>query len=79
MKLENVVRFSAEFDPDWWWVPPPHCFEHSYVSAFGHVIRDTLVVATFALLAASLLKTHNLSAVDYLGWHLHQGGAEPDA
>jgi len=57
---------------------PPHCFEHSYVSAFGHVIRDTLVVATFALLAGSLLKTHNLSAVDYLGWHMYaffQGAA----
>jgi omega-6 fatty acid desaturase (delta-12 desaturase) len=57
---------------------PPHCFEHSYVQAFGHVIRDSLVVATFALMAASLLKTHNLSAVDYLGWHLYaffQGAA----
>ena len=33
---------------------PPECFEHSYVSAFAHVIRDTAVVAMFAFLAASL-------------------------
>jgi len=57
---------------------PPHCFEHSYVSAFAHVIRDTAVVAMFAFLAASLLRTSNMTVVDILGWQAYaffQGAA----
>ena len=57
---------------------PPKCFEHSYVSAFAHVIRDTAVVAMFAFLAASLLRTSNMTIVDILGWQAYaffQGAA----
>ena len=50
---------------------PPECFEHSYVSAFAHVIRDTAVVAMFAFLAASLLRTSNMTIVDVLGWQAY--------
>jgi len=50
---------------------PPECFEHSYVSAFAHVIRDTAVVAMFAFLAASLLRTSNMTVVDVLGWQAY--------
>ena len=57
---------------------PPKCFEHSYVSAFAHVIRDTAVVAMFAFLAASLLRTSNMTVVDIIGWQAYaffQGAA----
>ena len=57
---------------------PPHCFEHSYVSAFAHVVRDTAVVAMFAFLAASLLRTSDMTLVDILGWQAYaffQGAA----
>ena len=47
---------------------PAHCFKHSYVAAFGHVLRDSLVIATFAFLAATLLNTSGMGVVDVLGW-----------
>ena len=57
---------------------PAHCFEHSYLKAFAHVLRDTLVIGTFAFLAHALLRTSAMSAVDVLGWHVYaffQGAA----
>ena len=32
---------------------PEHCFQHSYVAAFAHVLRDGLVIGAFAFLAAT--------------------------
>ena len=57
---------------------PEHCFQHSYVAAFAHVLRDGLVIGAFAFLAATLLRTSNLTLVDWIGWNAYafmQGAA----
>lgn len=50
---------------------PAHCFKHSVPMALGHVVRDGLVIAAFALLAWSLLKIDNMGWIDVLGWAVY--------
>jgi len=50
---------------------PAHCFEHSIAKALGNVVRDGLVIGLFAFFATSLLKVHDQSWFDVLGWCLY--------
>mmetsp|Transcript_19803 Transcript_19803/g.62352 ORF Transcript_19803/g.62352 Transcript_19803/m.62352 type:complete len:415 (-) Transcript_19803:245-1489(-) len=57
---------------------PAHCFEHSVFKALGHVLRDGLVIASFAWLAHTCLKTSDMGLLDVVGWFLYaffQGSA----
>uniref|UniRef100_A0A7S3K4M0 Fatty acid desaturase domain-containing protein n=1 Tax=Aureoumbra lagunensis TaxID=44058 RepID=A0A7S3K4M0_9STRA len=57
---------------------PQKCFEHSLFQAFGHVVRDGLVIATFAFLAHTFLRVYNMRWFDIFGWILYaffQGSA----
>jgi omega-6 fatty acid desaturase (delta-12 desaturase) len=51
---------------------PPECFEHSYVKAFLLVLRDAVIIASFAALATLCLRVpgwgEQLSVFDWLGW-----------